>query len=93
MIFWTYPGACSVVDGFRVAKGFSAQKSADARRYSYFLRGISIHNNSHNLHLILALNYAYIFPFVGTSFRYRRCVGRHWRSFRACCGSSKASCT
>ena len=33
----------------------------------YLLRGICIHNKSHNLHLILGLNYAYIFPGVGTS--------------------------
>ena len=33
----------------------------------YILRGISIHNNSHNLPLILGLNYAYLFPGVGTT--------------------------
>ena len=31
------------------------------------LRGICIHNKSHNLPLILRLNYAYIFPGVGMS--------------------------
>ena len=31
----------------------------------YLLRGICIHNKSHNLPLILGLNYAYIFPGVG----------------------------
>ena len=30
--------------------------------YKYLLRGICIHNNSHNLHLILCLNSASIFP-------------------------------
>ena len=33
----------------------------------YLLRGICIHNKSHNLHLLLGLNYAYTFPGVGTS--------------------------
>ena len=28
----------------------------------YLFRGICIHNRSHNLHLILGLNHAYIFP-------------------------------
>ena len=32
----------------------------------YLLRGICIHNKSHNLHLILSLNFAYISPGVGT---------------------------
>ena len=32
----------------------------------YLLRGICIHNKSHNFHLILGLNYVYIFPGVGT---------------------------
>ena len=31
----------------------------------YLLRGICIHNTSHNLHLILGLNYTYISPGVG----------------------------
>ena len=30
--------------------------------YVYLLRGICIHNKSHNLHLVLGLNYVYIFP-------------------------------
>ena len=34
---------------------------------SYLLRGICIHSKSHNLPLFLGLNYAYLFPGVGTS--------------------------
>ena len=33
----------------------------------YLLRGICIHNKTHNLHLILGLNSAHIFPGVGTT--------------------------
>ena len=42
----------------------------------YLLRGICtcIHNKSHNLHLILDLNYAYMFPGVGTTRESRKQV-------------------
>ena len=33
----------------------------------YLLRGTFLHNKSHNLHLILSLNYAYVFPGLGTA--------------------------
>ena len=40
--------------------------------HEYLLRGTYIHNKRHNLPLILGLNYAYIFPGVGTRSSSRR---------------------
>ena len=48
--------------------------------FKYLLRGICVHlichNKSHNLHLILGLNYAYIFPGAGTGWWTRTRSGR-----------------
>ena len=38
-----------------------------SRGYSHLLRCICMHNKSHNLHLILGLNYVYILTGAGTS--------------------------
>ena len=63
LVRWIWPSTAPRI--FADICGYLRLVSSD--EHMYLLRGICMHYKIHNFHLILGLNYAYIFPGVGTA--------------------------